>query len=109
MSAVEFAVRPLGAVVTATLLCATVAFAAALLAAFSAVQSGSSGPAPATAAVTASNAPTIKFNDVGFIFGSLSLSDSYSPGVYQIGEDQVLSCCVIGTSGDILMPKRTWS
>jgi hypothetical protein len=29
--------------------------------------------------------------------------------VYQIGEDQALSCCVIGTSGDIFVPNRTWS
>jgi hypothetical protein len=39
------------------------------LAAFSAVQSGSSGPALATAAVAVSNAPTIQFNEAGFISG----------------------------------------
>ena len=86
-----------------------VPFAAALFAAFSAVQSGSSGPALATAAVAASSAPTIQFNDVGFMIESSSSSDVHSPGVYQIGEVQPRSCCVIGTSGDILIPKRTWS
>ena len=32
---------------------------------------------------------------------------TYCPGVYQIGDVQARSCCVIGTSGDILMLKRT--
>jgi len=30
-------------------------------------------------------------------------------GVYQMGEAQARSCCFIGTSGDILIPKRAWS
>ena len=30
-------------------------------------------------------------------------------GVYQMGEDQARSSCVIGTSVDILIPKRSWS
>jgi hypothetical protein len=49
-----------------------VAFATALLAAFSAVQSGSSGPALAAAAVAASSAHAIQFNVVGFTIDSSS-------------------------------------
>ena len=72
------------------------------------------GPPPdatalATAAVAASSAPTIQFNDVGFMIESSSSSDVHSPGVYQIGEVQALSWIVAGTVSSIGRPLRTAS
>jgi hypothetical protein len=67
-----------------------------------------SRPVPTDGTTTSPNRPIPSSTGSGLACGMPPIV--YPPlGEYQIGDVQARSCCVIGTSGDILILKRTVS